>query len=162
MTRRRQFRPPAALTAGMLAVALLSGCGGEPGAPDATPEGTAGGSVDQSSDPTTPEDPSRQGSTSPDDEARTLGPGEVLTPNDAGAALRLAPGGEASLHLTPPWQDAVAEVADPAVVELVPVDHFADPGYAEYTVLAHTAGETTITVEGPDGELVQFAVTVED
>lgn len=108
-------------------------------------------------DPTSP-----AGTVSPADTARTLGPGEVLTPDDAGAVLRLAPGDEASLHLTPPWQDAVAEVADPTVLELVPVDHFADPGYAEYTLLAHAAGETTVTVEGPGAERLELLVTVED
>ncbi|WP_181010016.1 hypothetical protein [Ornithinimicrobium sufpigmenti] len=182
MTRRRQFRPPAALTAGILAgilaAALLSGCGEGPGAPGGTPDGTAGGTVDQSPDPTsteettedTPEDSTEDttdgtrpdDTSTPDDVARPLGPREVLTPDDTGAELRLAPGDEASLHLTPPWQDAVAEVADPTVLELVPVDHFADPGYAEYTLLAHATGETTITVEGPDGERLQFVATVED
>lgn len=169
MTRRRQFRRPAALTAGILAVALLSGCGEGPGAPGGTPDGTAGGTVDPSPDPTSTEgtsedtaDDTADDTSSPDDAARPLGPGEVLTPDDTGAVLRLAPGDEASLHLTPPWQDAVAEVVDPAVVELVPVDHFADPGYAEYTLLAHATGETTITVEGPDGERLEFVATVED
>lgn len=158
MTPHRQFRRPPALTAGLLALALLSACGGEPSAPGGTVDDTPGGTVDQSPTPTT----SPEGPGVPDDEARTLGPGEVLTPDDAGALLRLAPGDEASLHLTPPWQDAVAEVSEPAVAELVPVDHFADPGYAEYTVLAHGAGRAVVTVRQPDGESLELTVVVEE
>lgn len=102
------------------------------------------------------------GTDAPGPETPSFGPGEVLTPEDAGAVLRLGPGEEASLHLTPPWQDAVVGVGDPTVVELVPVEHFADPGYAEYTVLARAAGTTTVDVAGPDGEPLVFRVEVRD
>lgn len=175
MTHRRQLRRPATLTAGLLAVALLSACGGEPSTTGSTQgstaDQTAGDTVEQSPTPTSPAgtdpagtgpegtDPADTGSA--DDESQTLGPGEVLTPEDAGATLRLVPGEEASLHLTPPWQDAVAEVSDPAVAELVPVDHFADPGYAEYTVVARTTGRTDVTVQQPDGASLKLTVVVE-
>lgn len=170
MTHRRQLRRPATLSAGLLAVALLAACGDEPSTTgstqSSTADHTAGDTVEQSPTPTSPEGPDPTGTdpagtASADEESRTLGPGEVLTPDDAGATLRLSPGEEASLHLTPPWQDAVAEVGDPAVVELVPVEHFADPGYAEYTVVGHTVGRTDVTVQQPDGRSLELTVVVE-
>lgn len=68
--------------------------------------------------------------------------GDVLTQADLGSRVHLAPGEEATLRLEPPLQEVAPGVADPAVVELVPVDHLVDPGYAEYQLLAQAPGTT--------------------
>ncbi len=89
--------------------------------------------------------------------------GDVLTNPDSGAVVRLAPGEEAVLRLSPPLQDSTPSIADPGVVELVPVQHFADPGYAEYELLALSPGETTVTVPaaGADGPGLVVLVVVQ-
>lgn len=118
---------------------LLAGCGSTP---DAPPAGT-------STSATTTD-------ARPDDAASTGEPmtehaaGDIVTATDLPSTLRLAPGEEATLRLAPPLQDAPAVSADPGVVELVPVDHLVDPGYAEYQLLAQAPGATTVTVGGTD------------
>lgn len=76
--------------------------------------------------------------------------GDVLTQDDLGSTVRLAPGEEATLRLEPPLQEVAPTVGDPGILELVPVDHLVDPGYAEYQLLAHAPGMTTVTVAGTD------------
>lgn len=93
------------------------------------------------------------------DAPQDLGPGSVVTAEEDGATVRLAPGEEATLRLAPPWDAAEARSSDPSVVELVPVDHFADPGYAEFTLLARGAGEAQVQIEG-DGSRRTLTVVV--
>lgn len=88
------------------------------------------------------------------------GAGATLTEADHGTTLTLAPGEEATLRLAPPFQDAEPVVDDPSIVELVVVEHFADPGYAEYGVLAGTSGSTTVraTADGQPEFTLQVVV----
>lgn len=90
-----------------------------------------------------------------------LGAGALLTNTDAGALVRLSPGEEVVLRLTPPLQGDEPDVADPEVVEVVPVQHFADPGYAEYELLALAPGRTTVSVAGTDGSTLLALVLVQ-
>lgn len=141
-----------------LAVTTLAGCGtGTTSGPVTTGAGPADGAGTTTSGPATTTD---DGGTMPEDRTTDLGPGAVLTPDDDGATLRLRAGEEASLRLPPPWDATPPEVSDPGVVELVPVDHFADPGYAEHGLLALGAGEAVVRVDGPDGT-VEIRVVVE-
>lgn len=137
---------------GLVCLTLLSACTGS--------GSTSGDDPDPTPAPAPTSGPSAE-PTGTDDAGTTLGPGEVLSAHDDGAVVLLAPGEETLLQLAPPWQDAVVEVADPDVVELVPVEFFDDPGFAEYTVLAHVPGRTTLTVDRADGELVSINVVVE-
>ncbi|WP_161965161.1 pilus assembly protein N-terminal domain-containing protein [Ornithinimicrobium cerasi] len=147
MRRRLPPRGPGrrarAAPAGLTLVLLLTGCGesvDEGSAPTsaAPPSVTPGGSAT-----TSPPTSTGAGMTE-------HGAGDVLTPADTGSTLRLSPGEEATLRLEPPLQEVAPTAADPGVVELVPVDHLVDPGYAEYQLLAHAAGTTTVTVAGTD------------
>ena len=92
-----------------------------------------------------------------------VGAGAILSNGDSGALVRLSPGEEVVLRLTPPLQDSTPAVADPEVVEIVPVQHFADPGYAEYELVARAPGETRIAARGAgaDGPGVQVVVVVQ-
>lgn len=155
MTPRLALRGLAFLTGLALAVTTLAGCGTgtDPGA--TTGAGPADVATTTDGDIATAD-----GDTMTDDRTTDLGPGAILTPEDDGATVRLAPGQEATLRLPPPWDETPPEVSDGAVVELVPVDHFADPGYAEHGLLALAAGDATVRVDGPDGEL-EIHVVVE-
>lgn len=87
------------------------------------------------------------------------GPGALLTQDDRGAVVRLAPGEEVTLRLDPPRDRDSAQVEDPDVVEVVPVDHLDDPGYAEVTLLALSPGETVVAVGDDDEPLLTVVVT---
>ncbi len=125
---------------------------------DPTTDGPSTGDA-STGDPTT-DGPSTADPTTSDDDAGTagqdqeeLGAGDVLTAADSGARVRLAVGESAVLRLEPPLQDLSPDLTDAGVVEAVPVQHFADPGYAEYELLGLQAGEVTLTV-GEGEELV--------
>lgn len=119
--------------------------------------------------PTTPtpagqqtEEP-RQGEARPGDGGATppMGPGEVLTPDAHGTAVRLSPGDEVSLQLPPPYQGSGPELDEPAVAELVPVEHLVDPGYDEFQVIGRAPGVAALQVRTPDGEQIRFDIVVE-
>lgn len=153
-----------------LTLLLLAGCGD--GGADQTGQGGTGSPASTASRP--PVDPDTTSSSGPGDAAPTRteapggtmadhGPGDILTQDDTGATVRLPPGAEATLQLSPPLDGAEPEVEGGDVVELVPVDHFADPGYAEFQLLAHAPGTAVVTVADPTGgDPVVLHVVVED
>lgn len=107
--------------------------------------------------PDGPDGPQTSEGSNPD---QPLGAGAVLTARDDGAVVHLSPGEEVFLQLAPPWDGALPTSEDDTVVEVVPVEHFADPGYAEFSLLAHGSGETSVRVAGPDEEvLIHLTVT---
>lgn len=133
-----------------LALMLLVGCGqvrGErpPGASTGTPAGSgASASADE-------------------DASAATGAGAVLTQEDSGTTLELAPGEEASVRLAPPLQDVEPAVDRPEVVEVVRVDHLVDPGYAEYQLLAGAAGRARVSATDPaSGQEILVEVVVSD
>lgn len=152
-------RPVASWPAAAAVALLLTACGTDGTAPgiDQTP-GPGGGAAPVTPPPEGEEQTGTTGSPGEDgpatdgdgaatdgDGMEQHGPGAVLTQDDRGAELRLAVGEEATLQLAPPLQDQPVAVDDPQVLELVPVDHLVDPGYAEYTLLALAPGETVVT-----------------
>lgn len=162
MTCRRHSHRPPALLAGVICVALLSACGptgDQAGAPGTTGDqaGTTGG-----------ED--RHTTAAPDPGAPPPGlpapvqlvAGDVLTPDLDRGALRLAPGEEATLRLPPPFQGAEPTLDEPAVAELVPVEHFDDPGYSEFQVVGLAPGVAALEVVTPEGEQIRFDVVVDE
>jgi hypothetical protein len=167
--RRVCGRGPLVVTCAVAALLALAGCDADDpgvavptGAPAPAPTEaptdapTSGGPMDDGS--STPGTTDGQDGTAVPAE---LGPGALLTNADNGALVRLAPGEEVSLRLTPPLQDGDPDVADPEVLEVVPVQHFADPGYAEYELLALAPGRTTVTVPAADGTVLLVLVLVQ-
>ncbi|GGK75388.1 hypothetical protein GCM10011509_25120 [Ornithinimicrobium pekingense] len=94
---------------------------------------------------------------------QVLTAGALLTNGDSGAVVRLAPGEEVVLRLTPPLQGGTPQVSDAEVLEVVPVQHFADPGYAEFELLAQAAGRARVEVRGAgaDGPVLLLLVEVQ-
>lgn len=150
------------MTVCALAGALaLGGCDTEgPTTPAPTGAPTSGAVMDEDdrteqSDRTAPTDASDTAA------PPELGAGALLTNADTGALVRLSPGEEVVLRLTPPLQGSQPDAADPEVVEVVPVQHFADPGYAEYELLALAPGRTSVSVTAADGSALLVLVVVE-
>lgn len=168
-------RPVATVLAAAGVVLVLAGCGEGDTEPGVSPPATTqtqnetGTATAPGEDATTttgeqmPIDPGDPSGAEPTGQVPELGPGDVLTQDVLGATVRLPVGDEVTVQLAPPLQDATPRVDDPAVVELVPVEYFADPGYAEYTLIARGLGETTVSLVGPDGtEDLLAQVIVED
>lgn len=93
-------------------------------------------------------------------DAPVLGAGSIITESASGSLLRLRAGEDAVLRLSPPFMDADPLVDDPAVLELVPVQHFADPGYAEWELRASAPGRASLTAEATDGSVLVVLVEV--
>lgn len=162
-------RAAAPASAACLAIGLLlAGCG-----TSTAPEGTGSTPTSDSTPSATDNTPSTTDATSPTSDATTdgatmtqtpeepLGAGAVLTPEDDGATVRLMVGEEVSVQLAPPWDTAEPVSEDADVVEVVRVDHFTDPGYAEFTLLALGTGEARVQVQA-EGEEIGIHLTVTD
>lgn len=145
----------ARLLGGAAALVLLAGCGSSSAPPAATTSpGTTSDGGTMTTSPDGPAAPDGSDTSEGPDPDQPLGAGSVLTPQDDGAVVHLSPGEEVSLQLAPPWDGALPTSDDPDVVEVVPVDHFTDPGYAEFSLLAHAPGDTTVRVAGLGEEIV--------
>lgn len=141
---------PARLLGATIALVLLAGCGSS----TAPAPATTGTPSDGDTMTTSPDGPDVPGAPDRPDPDEAVGAGTVLTPQDGAVVVHLSPGEEVSLQLAPPWDDAEPASDDPDLVEVVPVDHFTDPGYAEFSLLAQAPGDTTVRVAGPGEELV--------
>ena len=96
-----------------------------------------------------------------DGSQRVLTAGALLTNGDSGAVVRLAPGEEVVLRLAPPLQGGTPQVSEPDVLEAVPVQHFADPGYDEFELLALSAGRARVEVRGTGDAVLLLLVEVQ-
>lgn len=71
----------------------------------------------------------------------------ILTDEDNGRSVGLAPGAETSLRLDSAWFWDEPSVRGDAV-ELTRVDYFTDPGFMEWIVTARQAGDAILTATG--------------
>ncbi|GAA1183512.1 hypothetical protein GCM10009584_26980 [Ornithinimicrobium humiphilum] len=156
---------PAALTS-----ILLTGCevDDDPAAPatSAPAAPTSGATMDPENSPgstaigTGDATGSTGAGTNGGTDAPVLGAGAIVTESASGSLLRLRTGEDAVLRLSPPFLDAQPQVDVPAVLELVPVQHFADPGYAEWELRASAPGRASLTAEATDGSVLVVLVEV--
>jgi hypothetical protein len=75
----------------------------------------------------------------------------VLTERDGNRTVSLRVGGEALIRLHPPVVWAPPLVSEPGIVELSPVEYFADPGFTEYAVRAVAPGTVVVSTSGSRG-----------
>jgi predicted secreted protein len=136
---QRDRRRSTTLRLGLVTSLLLAtACGSETDPPrsadTAVPTGRA--PADREASPEEP-DVQEDASTEP----------RVLTETDDGSTVTLTAGDEVALHLSSDWVwDEPRFTGD--AIELTRVDHFVDPGYAEWRIAALTTGEVELTASG--------------
>jgi predicted secreted protein len=146
---------------------LLTGCqvDDDPAAPvtSAPAAPTSGATMDPEDSPDGNATETGDGTGTAEDggtDAPVLGAGAIITEADTGSLLRLRTGEDAVLRLSPPFLDAQLRVDDPGVLEIVPVQHFADPGYTEWELRASAPGRASLTAEATDGSVLVVLVEV--
>jgi hypothetical protein len=176
-------RLPRSVVALVVAALVLSACADDdpatdddPGADatDAEPADPADPGADDdvtdpadepSDEPADPTDDPDEGAPPVDDDPAdpgddTLPEGQsVATEDDVDEPLVLAVGESVSLRLS---QDPGYNVGtmDPSVVVVTPVDHFDDPGYAEWLIEPVSAGTTEVVATGAGVDDLTYEVEV--
>lgn len=85
----------------------------------------------------------------------------ALTPDNAGETVQLTTGDSMPLRLQSGLAYNVATL-DPDIVEVIPVDHFDDPGYAEWLLEATGPGTTEVVASGAGTDELRYEVEVTD